>query len=128
MDWTEENGMILRDLRLGQPLAVLATASESAPHASLAAIAVAPDLSRLYFATPRATRKAANLAGNPQVALLLDNRGNRLTNFTRAAAATITGNAGELHDATLPSGLAFIWNATRTSLTPPPPRVPSYSW
>jgi nitroimidazol reductase NimA-like FMN-containing flavoprotein (pyridoxamine 5'-phosphate oxidase superfamily) len=107
MEWNDDYGRILRELCLGQPLAVLATSSATAPYASLVAVAVTPDLRRLYFATPRATRKAANLAGNRQVALLLDNRSNRRTDFTRAAAATILGSAEELHGAGLAAGLTF---------------------
>ena len=107
MEWTEEYGTILHALCLDQPLAVLATASATAPYASLVAIAMTPDLRRVYFATPRATRKAANLAGNRQVALLLDNRSNQLTDFTRAAAATVIGTAEELCGANRVSGLAF---------------------
>jgi len=107
MEWNDDYGRILRELCLGQPLAVLATSSATAPYASLVAVAVTPNLRRLYFATPRATRKAANLAGNRQVALLLDNRSNRRTDFTRAAAATILGSAEELHGAGLAAGLAF---------------------
>lgn len=107
MEWSEEYGVTLRELCLGQPLGVLATACGSAPYASLVAIAMTTDLRRLYFATPRATRKAANLAGNPQVSLLLDNRSNQLTDFTRAAAATVIGTAEELCGADHASGLAF---------------------
>ena len=107
MEWTDEYGEILHELCLGQPLAVLATACGSAPYVSLVAIAMTTDLRRLYFATPRATRKAANLAGNPRVALLLDNRGNQLTDFTRAAAATVIGSAEELRGAERDSGLAL---------------------
>jgi len=106
MEWSDEYGRVLHELCLGQPLAVLATASTAAPYASLVAIAMTPDLRRLYFATPRATRKAVNLAGNPRVALLLDNRSNQLTDFTRAAAATIIGTAEELRGASSASGLA----------------------
>ena len=105
MDWRDEYGRTLHELCLGQPLAVLATACGSAPYASLVAIAMTPDLHRLYFATPRATRKAANLAGNRQVALLIDNRSNCLTDFTRGAAATILGSAEELHGVGRASGL-----------------------
>ena len=108
MEWNDEYGKILHGLCLGQPLAVLATASAAAPYASLVAIAMTPDLRRLYFATPRATRKAANLAGNRQVALLLDNRSNVLTDFTRGAAATILGSAEELRGAGRASGLDFF--------------------
>jgi hypothetical protein len=107
MEWTDDCARVLHKLCGDQPLAVLATACGSAPYASLVAIAVTPDLRRLYFATPRATRKAANLAGNPQVALLLDNRSNQLTDFTRAAAATMIGTAEELDGPGRTSGLAF---------------------
>jgi heme iron utilization protein len=106
MEWTDEYGDILRELCLDQPLAVLATAAGTAPYASLVAIAATPDLRRVYFATPRATRKGANLADNPQVALLFDNRSNRVADFTRAAAVTVIGTAEELHGAGRDSGLA----------------------
>lgn len=98
---------ILRELCLSQPLAVLATASGSAPYASLVAVAMTPELRHLYFATPRATRKAANLAGNRQVAILLDNRSNQTIDFSRAAAATIIGSAEELHGAERAAGLTL---------------------
>jgi nitroimidazol reductase NimA-like FMN-containing flavoprotein (pyridoxamine 5'-phosphate oxidase superfamily) len=107
MEWTDDCARVLHELCCCQPLAVLATARGSAPYASLVAIAVTPDLRRLYFATPRATRKANNLADNPQVAFLFDNRNNQLTDFTRAAAATVLGSAEELHGADRASGLAF---------------------
>lgn len=93
MNPTGNLGDLLGELCTGQPLAVLATAAGSAPYASLVAVAVTADLRQLFFATPRATRKAANLAGNRQVALLLDNRSNEVTDFSRAAAATILGVA-----------------------------------
>ena len=107
MAWSDDCAQVLHELCCDQPLAVLATACESAPYASLVAIAMTADLRRLYFATPRATRKAANLAGNPRVALLLDNRSNRLTDFTRAAAATVIGTAEELRGDERASGLAL---------------------
>jgi uncharacterized protein YhbP (UPF0306 family) len=87
---------ILKELCGGQPLAVLATASGTAPYANLVAVAFAPDLHRLFFATSRATRKWHNLASNPQVSLLLDNRSNQAADFSRSAAATILGTAKEL--------------------------------
>lgn len=87
---------ILRDLCHNQPLAVLATASDAAPYANLVAVAFALDLRYLFFATARATRKWHNLSSNPQVALLMDNRSNQVTDFNKAAAATILGTAKEL--------------------------------
>jgi heme iron utilization protein len=96
---------ILRKLCVGQTLAALATDAGASPYASLVAVAVTPDLRRLYFATPRATRKCANLAGNRKVALLMDNRSNQVTDFSRAAAATILGTAEELTGAQREAGL-----------------------
>jgi len=86
----------LKELCGGQLFAVLATASGSAPYANLVAVAFAADFRRLFFATSRATRKWQNLAANPQVSLLLDNRSNQAADFSQAAAATILGKAKEL--------------------------------
>jgi nitroimidazol reductase NimA-like FMN-containing flavoprotein (pyridoxamine 5'-phosphate oxidase superfamily) len=103
----DESSQILQELCSGQPLAVLATDAGAGPYASLVAVAVTPDLRWLYFATPRATRKWSNLSGNPQVALLLDNRSNRVTDFSRAAAATVLGSARELEGSERQEGLAL---------------------
>ena len=108
MNNTAEEQDILRKLCAGQPLAVLATDAGGEPYTSLVAVAVTPDLHRLYFATLRATRKWANLTGNPQVSLLMDNRGNQVTDFSRAAAATIIGMAEELRGTELEAGLAIF--------------------
>jgi nitroimidazol reductase NimA-like FMN-containing flavoprotein (pyridoxamine 5'-phosphate oxidase superfamily) len=108
MNTPAESTDILKELCTGQPLAVLATDAGSGPYASLVAIAVTPDLRQLYFATPRATRKWANLAGNHHVSLLIDNRSNLVTDFSRAAAATVIGTAGELSGADREHGLAIF--------------------
>jgi nitroimidazol reductase NimA-like FMN-containing flavoprotein (pyridoxamine 5'-phosphate oxidase superfamily) len=102
-----EQNKILHELCTCQPLAVLATDSGTGPYASLVAVAVTPDLRQLFFATPRATRKWANLEGNHQVSLLMDNRSNQVTDFSRAAAATILGTAGELNGAERETGMAL---------------------
>jgi nitroimidazol reductase NimA-like FMN-containing flavoprotein (pyridoxamine 5'-phosphate oxidase superfamily) len=107
MNNTPEKTDILKELCTGQPLAVLATDAGSRPYASLVAVAVTTDLRHLYFATLRATRKWANLAGNHHVSLLIDNRSNQVTDFSRAAAATVIGTAEELSGAKLESGLAI---------------------
>ncbi len=98
---------ILRELCATQTLAALATDAGASPYASLVAVTVTPDLRQLYFATPRATRKWANLAGNRQVALLMDNRSNQVTDFSRAAAATLLGSAEELTGAARETGLGL---------------------
>jgi nitroimidazol reductase NimA-like FMN-containing flavoprotein (pyridoxamine 5'-phosphate oxidase superfamily) len=107
MNNSVERTDILKELCSGQPLAVLATDAGSRPYASLVAVTVTPDLRHLYFATLRATRKWANLAGNHHVSLLIDNRSNQVTDFSRAAAATVIGTAEELSGAELESGLAI---------------------
>jgi len=100
-----ENDPILQELCSGQPLAVLATDAGRAPYTSLVAVAVTADLRQLYFATPRASRKWANLAENGQVSLLIDNRSNQVADFSEAAAATILGSAEELSGAEREAGL-----------------------
>lgn len=95
---------VLTEICLNQPLAVLATASVCAPYANLVAVAFAPDLRHLFFATSRATRKWHNLSSNPQVSLLMDNRSNQVADFSEAAAATILGTAKELTEAAREQG------------------------
>ena len=97
MNNTAESNDILKGLCTGQPLAVLATDAGNGPYASLVAVAVTPDLRQLFFTTLRATRKWANLAGNHHVSLLIDNRSNQVTDFSRAAAlAGFTSHYGDL--------------------------------
>lgn len=99
MDQTDDLSSRLRDLFTDQPLAVLSTDSDSRPYASLVAFAASSDLRRLYFATSRDTRKYANLRSNSRVALLVDNRTNRIDDFTSAVAVTVLGESRELNGA-----------------------------
>jgi len=91
----------VRDLFAKQRLAVLSTQREGRPYGSLVAFDASPDLRRLTFATTRTTRKFANLAQDPWVALLIDSRSNRESDFHEAVAVTATGRgreaAGEEH-------------------------------
>jgi nitroimidazol reductase NimA-like FMN-containing flavoprotein (pyridoxamine 5'-phosphate oxidase superfamily) len=86
----------LRKLLNSQPLAVLSTQKQGQPYASLVAFASSNDLKFLYFATTRSTRKYANLRGDSRVALLVDNRSNKASDFRWAMAATATGTAAEV--------------------------------
>ena len=86
----------LRKLLRSQSLAVLATQNQGQPYASLVAFASSDDLKSLYFATTRSTRKYANLSGDSRVAMLLDNRSNKTSDFLWAMAATATGPAAEI--------------------------------
>jgi heme iron utilization protein len=86
----------LKKVLQSQPLAVLATHHKGQPYASLVAFASGSDLRSLYFATTRSTRKYANLSADPRVAILVDNRSNKASDFRWAMAATATGRAGEM--------------------------------
>ena len=79
-----------------QRLSVLSTNAGDQPYASLVAFAAGPDLKCLYFATSRATRKYANLSGNPNAAMLIDNRSNEAADFRQAMAVTASGIVEEL--------------------------------
>ncbi|UCD88202.1 MAG: pyridoxamine 5'-phosphate oxidase family protein [Desulfobacterales bacterium] len=87
---------LLRDLFRSQRLAVLATQREGQPFANLVAFAATDDLKHLAFATTRATRKYANLSADSQVAMLVDNRRNQVSDFENAAAVTAIGKAEEV--------------------------------
>jgi len=86
----------LKKLLQSQPLAVLATQNRGQPYASLIAFASSGDLKSLYFATTRSTRKYANLSNDSRVAVLVDNRSNKVSDFRWAMAATATGRATEV--------------------------------
>jgi nitroimidazol reductase NimA-like FMN-containing flavoprotein (pyridoxamine 5'-phosphate oxidase superfamily) len=79
-------------LLLSQKLAVLATqSSEGAAYASLIAFAATDDLQKIVLATPKSTRKFANIKHNPKVSLLIDDRSNNEKDFHDAQAVTVMG-------------------------------------
>jgi nitroimidazol reductase NimA-like FMN-containing flavoprotein (pyridoxamine 5'-phosphate oxidase superfamily) len=80
-------------------LGVLSTCGGQQPYASLVAFGATDDLSHLVFVTPRPTRKYANLVTNTRVAILIDNRSNRASDFRRAMAATAVGTVHEVRKA-----------------------------
>ena len=86
----------LKDLFASQRLAVLATQSKRQPYGNLVAFTATHDLKHLLFATARATRKYANISGNPRIAMVIDNRSNREADFHQAAAVTATGVVKEV--------------------------------
>ncbi len=82
-----------------QSLCVVSTCGGREPYANLVAFALAPDARCIFFATTRATHKYRNLSGNPRCALLIDNRGNRDSDFHQAVAVTAIGKGRELSGA-----------------------------
>lgn len=85
----------LKQLLFGQSLGVLATSLDPYPYPSLVGFAASEDLSEIYFMTPRATRKYANLTRHPQASILIDSRTHNPNDFFNAAAVTAIGSAEE---------------------------------
>jgi nitroimidazol reductase NimA-like FMN-containing flavoprotein (pyridoxamine 5'-phosphate oxidase superfamily) len=83
----------VRTLLEQQVLGVLSTHGPEGPHASLVAFVAGQDLQTIVLATPKTTRKYANLEGDPRVALLVDNRSNQRSDCHTAMAATLYGRA-----------------------------------
>ena len=87
---------LIRDLFESQKLAVLGTQNRGQPYANLIAFAASDNLKSLYFVTARATRKYANIEADARVTVLVDNRSNQDSDFSKAAAVTATGRAREI--------------------------------
>jgi nitroimidazol reductase NimA-like FMN-containing flavoprotein (pyridoxamine 5'-phosphate oxidase superfamily) len=85
----------LKNLFKKQKLAVLATHKDGQPYSSLVAFAVTEDLKHIIFATSRATRKYEHFSSDARVALLIDNRTNKVADFHSAIAVTAIGTAME---------------------------------
>ncbi len=92
----EEAARVLQNLLGSQRLGVLSTHHNGAPYASLVAFAASDDLYSILFATPKATRKFANITADPRVAVLIDNAREYPVDFEEAAATTAVGEAIEL--------------------------------
>lgn len=93
MSREESTRNAIHRLLRSQQLGVLSTAGAKGPYASLIAFAVSDDNRRLFFVTPRATRKFANITADSRVALLVNNSINRPEDFHQAAAVTAVGHA-----------------------------------
>ena len=98
MSQPPETRELIRELFASQRLAVLATLESRQPYTNLVAFCETDDLKFLLFATNRNTRKYANIAANPQVAMLVDSRSNQDSDFVAATAATAIGRAEEVQD------------------------------
>ena len=91
----------LRRLFAAQLFAVLgtqgaSTRSRRGPHLNIVCFAPADELTTILFATPRQTRKFANLRARPEVSLFVDNRSNRARDLQQVFGVEITGVAREV--------------------------------
>lgn len=96
MESQKELRKTLKALFDKQRLGALSTQKRNRPYASLVAFAATDDLKSFVFATPRTTRKYANIMASSRAALLIDNRSNRMSDFRRAMAVTVVGTVREL--------------------------------
>ncbi len=89
----------LKQLFSEQRYSVLATEKDGGPYGNLVAFAVTDDLKELIFVTSRKTRKFQNIASNPKIAILVDNRSNEMADLNTATAVTAIGFATEASEA-----------------------------
>ena len=100
----------IAELLLSQKLAVLATQSpEGSSYSSLIAFAATDDLQKIVFATPKATRKFANIKHNPRISLLIDNRSNNEKDFHDAQAVTVMGDVDRIDPDASPNELKSLY-------------------
>jgi general stress protein 26 len=97
MSTPSETKELLMQIMEAQRFAVLATMSNQQPYSNLVAFAVSDDLRQIVFTTNRDTQKYRNILSNNKITLLIDNRCNSLSDFTRALAITVLGVASELN-------------------------------
>jgi len=88
--------MVLAEVFSSQNLAVLATLGDEQPYCCLVGFAALPDMKHLLFATKRSTRKFSNISGNAHVAMMIDTRANKRSDFQQAVAVTAIGEAREV--------------------------------
>lgn len=87
---------VARGLMTNQSFGVLGTSRGGHAYTSLVAYAVTDELSHVFFATTKATRKYHNLTEDNKVALLVDNRSEQSLPLYEAAAITAYGTATEI--------------------------------
>jgi len=87
---------LLHELLTRQNFGVLCTQSQGQPYGSLMCFAISDDLTRIWLATSRDTRKFENMHSDNRVAFLVENTGNSPSDVFEAAVATGRGRVGEL--------------------------------
>lgn len=75
---------------------VLATQMDDQPYANLVAILPYQECRSIIFATPRTTKKYANLKKQPKASILADNRLNNASDFADSNCCTACGQASEI--------------------------------
>ncbi len=86
----------LRELFRAQNLATLSTHHGGQPYASLVAFVASDDLNQIFFATPKTTRKYANIVTDGRVAVMVNSSMNQTSDFHRAISVTAVGKAKDV--------------------------------
>jgi len=86
----------VKRLCASQRLCVLATQYQGQPYSSLVAFAETDELRSLIFVTSRNSRKYAYSIANRKVAMMIDSRTNRTSDFNNALAVTAIGTVEEV--------------------------------
>jgi len=85
----------IRNIASGELFGVLATSVSDVPYTNLIAFVLQDDLKKLFFATPRDTRKFKHLTVNEKVSFHVHNSNNSPENIGSGIGITITGRASE---------------------------------
>ena len=93
---TRSQRKTIADLLSAQKLGILATLGQAYPYQNIVAFAASGDLKNILFATKRSTSKYKNLKSRKRVAIFIDDRSNRETDFQQATGITALGGALEL--------------------------------
>ncbi|MDQ5986913.1 MAG: hypothetical protein CSYNP_02648 [Syntrophus sp. SKADARSKE-3] len=99
----------LKILNENENFGVLATNDNGQPYTSLISFAIAPDLKKIIFATPKDTRKYKNILNKKEVAILIDNRSSTKKKLLTTEAVTIIGTARHVRRGKLRDELAAIF-------------------
>jgi len=79
-----------------QSIAVLGTSKDDEPYSSLVGFVVTEDLRKLVFSTMRQRLKYRNMAANPRVTLMIDDRNEQDSDFNETTSITILGSAEDV--------------------------------
>jgi len=80
-----------------QKFGVLATLMGEYPYTGAVTFASPPDAKYIIFATPRHTRKYANLKAHPKASIFVSNAANQIDDISGAIGITAIGDTRELH-------------------------------
>ena len=96
---TRSQRKTIAGLLTAQKLGILATLGQAYPYQNIVAFAASGDLKSILFATRRSTSKYKNLKSKKRVAIFIDDRSNRETDFHDATGVSVLGAARELRGA-----------------------------